>query len=105
MLHTDGEVAGAVADVAGMDRLSLKDVRQHARHIQEAPMILLDANLPADCLQVIISSSIITLVKQLLPSSSQAISLTQSRAGALGLVRHAGLAAADWQCVVACSST
>lgn len=48
----DGEVAGAVAAVAGMDCLTPADVRRHAKHIQAAPMILLDANLPAACLQV-----------------------------------------------------
>ena len=58
----DGEVAGAVAAVAGMDCLTPDDVRQHAKHIQAAPMILLDANLPAACLQVQASTMILCQV-------------------------------------------
>ncbi|KAK9821409.1 hypothetical protein WJX74_010586 [Apatococcus lobatus] len=51
LVDADGEVAGAVADVAGMDCLRPEDVRLQASHIQRAPVIMLDANLPADCLQ------------------------------------------------------
>ncbi len=45
-------MAGAVADVSGMDSLRPEDVRRHANYIQAAPMVLLDANLPDICLQV-----------------------------------------------------
>ncbi|KAK9864466.1 hypothetical protein WJX84_008108 [Apatococcus fuscideae] len=51
LVDADGEVAGAVADVAGMDCLLPEDVRRHATNIQAAPLVLLDGNLPAGCLQ------------------------------------------------------